>query len=353
MSRHAQATTAPASKPKLLDQVRNLCRIQHLSIRTEKAYVQWIERFLRFHRNRYGQWRHPSQLTNQDINDFLTHLTVQRNVAPSTQNQALSAILFLYSKVLQTHVTFDAVRAKQRTKLPVVLSRDEVRRLLDAIPHGPAKLAASLMYGSGLRSMECCRLRIKDIDFQQPSICVRDGKGRKDRVVPFPRTLLDDLRRQVDSARQLHLRDLEAGAGWVWLPYALAQKYPHAGREPAWQYVFPARKLSTDPRPRESLESHTTSELEQHPQPTQIRRHHIHESTVQKAIKTARRKAGIVKPATAHTLRHSFATHLLESGTDIRTIQELLGHQDLSTTMVYTHVSNVGPSGVVSPLDQL
>ena len=339
--------------PRLVDQVRGHCRVAHLSIRTERAYVQWIERFLRFHHDQAGRWRHPDEMDSRDVNAFLTHLAVERHVAASTQNQALSALLLLFQKVLKREISLDAVRAKRPERLPVVLSVDEVRRLLQAIPNGPVRLAASLMYGSGLRSMECCRLRVKDIDFERRQIRVRDGKGEKDRMVPFPQRLIQVLHDQIQFVKQQHERDLQAGAGWVWLPYALAEKYPQAGREIGWQYLFPANKLSTDPRPREAAESQTAGPSEPDRHATQIRRHHMHESSIQKTIKTAVRRAGIEKPASAHSLRHSFATHLLEDGTDIRTIQKLLGHKDLNTTMIYTHVSTVGATGIKSPLDRL
>jgi len=318
-----------------------------MSIRTEEAYLKWLEEFLRYHRYKTGDWQHPTELGNDAINEFLTHLAVDRKVAASTQNQAFSAILFLYRKVLKLEISVDAERAKKPERLPVVLSIEEVRRLLLEIPQGVLRVLAGLMYGSGLRLMEACRIRIKDVDFDRRQIMVRDGKGEKDRVVPLPQKLLPALKRQVDTVTELHAKDLAAGAGNVWLPYALAEKYPQAGRSLAWQYLFPAKSLSTEPRPRETDERGPHSSL------PELRRHHIHESSVQKAVTAAVRRAGIQKKATCHTLRHSFATHLLEDGKDIRTIQELLGHADVSTTMIYTHVSTVGATGVLSPLDRL
>jgi len=312
-----------------MDRVRDKMRLLHMSVRTEKAYVQWIERFLRFHRSRVGQWRHPQEMGNPEINQFLTYLAVKKKVAASTQNQAFSALLFLFTRVLGRDVQIDAVRAKLPERLPVVLRVDEVRRVLAAVPIGPIRRMAGLMYGSGMRLMECCRLRVKDVDFHRRRITVRDGKGEKDRMVPFPQRLVDGLQDQIDFVRKQHARDVQAGAGWVWLPYALADKYPQAGRTLSWQYVFPARHISTDPRPREVAEGGTIVRARQ------LRRHHVHESSVQKAIKLATGRAGIDKPASCHTLRHSFATHLLEAGADIRTIQELLGHSDVSTTMIY------------------
>jgi integron integrase len=284
---------------------------------------------------------------SREVNEFLTYLAVERTVSASTQNQALSALLFLYRKVLDLDLTIDAARAKLPERLPVVLSVDEVRRVLTQVPQGPVRLLAGLMYGAGLRLMEACRLRVKDIDLARKQILVRDGKGQKDRAVPLPQRLLDGLKRQIDTVKKLHTADLAAGAGFVWLPYALAEKYPHAARSIGWQYVFPAKSLSTDPRPREANEPPSRDE------PHQLRRHHLHETSVQKVVTAAVRRAGLDKKATCHTLRHSFATHLLEAGQDIRTIQTLLGHKDVNTTMIYTHVSTVGATGVKSPLDRL
>jgi integron integrase len=345
------ANPVKQSKSPLLQQVRNLTRQLHMSIRTEQAYVQWIEDFLRYHRRRTGNWQHPSEMGSSDVNQFLTYLAVERKVAASTQNQALSALLFLYRRILNQEIKLDAARAKKPERLPVVLSVDEVRRILAAVPLGPMRLVAGLMYGSGLRLMEACRLRIKDIDFARHQIIVRDGKGEKDRAVPLPEKLESGLRRQLEFVKKQHAADLAVGAGWVWLPYALAEKYPHAGRSLAWQYLFPAQSLSTEPRPREAGE--TSEDSGGRDRDLQTRRHHVHETSVQKAVTAAVKRAGIEKHATCHSLRHSFATHLLEDGKDIRTIQELLGHADVSTTMIYTHVSTVGATGTRSPLDRL
>ena len=243
-------TSARAPKSSLLDQTQRLIRAKHMSIRTERSYLNWIERFLRFHRERRGEWVHPSELSDADINAFLSHLAVEGNVAASTQNQALSAILFLFKKVLRRDVTIDAVRAQRPERVPVVLSVEEVRQVLAQLPAGPMELIGGLAYGAGLRLMECCRLRVKDIDFQRMQITVRDGKGAKDRMVPLPERAAEGLRAQLQNVRRLHEEDLQAGAGWAWLPYALARKYPQAGRQIGWQYVFPAAKLSIDPRPR-------------------------------------------------------------------------------------------------------
>ncbi|MBN1146538.1 MAG: integron integrase [Anaerolineales bacterium] len=315
--------------PKLLDQVRQAIRTKGYSIRTEQAYVNWVERFILFH-----QKRHPAQMGAVEIEAFLTHLAVNANVAASTQNQAFSAILFLYREVLHKELPakIQAVRAKTPQRLPVVLSKQETRSLLNGLS-GVHLLMARLLYGSGLRLMECVRLRVKDIDFERRQIVVRDGKGEKDRVTLLPGGLIEDLQRHLRHVKLIHEDDLQDGFGSVYLPYALERKYPNTTQEWGWQWLFPASKRSIDPR----------SGLE--------RRHHRDESGLQKAIRSAARKAGLVKPVGPHTLRHCFAAHLLEAGYDIRTVQELLGHKDLSTTMIYTHVLNRGPNAVRSPLD--
>jgi integron integrase len=320
--------SAPA--PRLLDQVRAACRVRHYSLRTERAYVGWIRRFILAN----GK-RHPSAMGGGEVAAFLTMLATRGRVAASTQNQALSALLFLYRVVLEIELPWldGVVRAKRPQRVPVVLSRDEVQRVLGALD-GVHWLMAGLLYGSGMRLMECLRLRVKDVDFARNEITVREGKGRKDRRVPLPATLRDGLQRQLARARLLHEADLAAGHGEARLPYALARKYPHAGREWGWQFVFPSQQLSRDP-----LDG-------------VLRRHHLDEAGLQRAINRAVRVAGIAKPATCHTLRHSFATHLLEAGHDIRTIQELLGHKDVATTQIYTHVLNRGGRGVLSPLDR-
>lgn len=319
----------PSSSPKLLDQVRQRLRVKHYSIRTEEAYLNWIKRFILFHHK-----RHPQEMNSAEIEQFLTYLAVEQHVAPSTQNQALAALLFLYQKVLQQPLDhpIDAVRAKKPKRLPVVLSQVEAQRLIAKLS-GDYQLMAKLLYGSGLRLMECVRLRVKDLDFDQYQILVRSGKGHKDRDTLLPDSLIPLLRRQLRIAQALHHNDLEQGFGQVYLPHALDRKYPNAAREWAWQYVFPAHKLSPDPRTG------------------QTRRHHIDESGLQKAVRTAAKAANIHKPAGCHTLRHSFATHLLENGYDIRTIQELMGHRSLETTMIYTHVIKRGGLAVRSPLD--
>ena len=320
-----------STKPRLLDRVRHRCRVKHYSIRTEKRYVDWIRRFILFHDK-----RHPAGMGAPEVEAFLTWLAVERNVAPSTQNQALAAILFLYKEVLEIELPWlDGVtRAKKPPRLPVVLSESEVRRLLARL-EGTPLLVASLLYGSGLRLMEALRLRVKDLDFERKEITVRSGKGGKDRRTMLPVSLSEPLESQVVRVRILHEQDLHAGLAPVYLPHALERKYPNAGRELAWQFLFPAPKPARDPRSGV------------------LRRHHLHSSVIQRAIRKAVRLAGITKPATSHTLRHSFATHLLERGQDIRTVQELLGHKDVRTTQIYTHVLNRGGHGVVSPLEQV
>lgn len=301
-----------------------------MSIRTEEAYVGWARRFILAN----GK-RHPRTMGAREVEAFLTHLANAGHVAVSTQNQALSALLFLYREVLQIELPWmeNIQRAKRPRRLPVVLSREEVAALL-AEMEGVTWLMASLLYGSGMRLMECLRLRVQDVDFVRREITVRRGKGGKDRRTMLPAMIIDALQGQLAEARRVHERDLAAGFGAVWLPDALARKYTHAAREWAWQYVFPAGSRSTDPRTGVT------------------HRHHVDESLLQRAVKLAVRRARIDKPATCHTLRHSFATHLIESGYDIRTVQELLGHKDVSTTQIYTHVLNRGGYGVQSPLDR-
>lgn len=315
---------------RLLERVREAVRVRRYSIRTEEAYLRWIREYILF----FGK-RHPAELGSEQISAFVSHLAVKRNVAASTQNQALSALLFLYREVLDRPVELvgDIERAKRPKRLPVVFTRDEARAVLSHL-RGEAWLMGSLLYGSGLRLMECLRLRVKDLDFAQLQVTVRDGKGGKDRVTMLPPSLVEPLRRQLERAKALHELDVREGYGRVYLPHALARKYPNAEREWCWQYVFPASKRSFDPR--------TGSE----------RRHHVAETTLQRAVKAAVRSAGVNKPGSCHTLRHSFATHLLEAGYDLRTIQELLGHADVQTTMIYTHVLNKGGRGVKSPLEE-
>ncbi|MBL0162508.1 MAG: integron integrase [Xanthomonadales bacterium] len=317
-------------RPRLLDMLRERVRRLGLSIRTETAYVDWARRFILAN----GK-RHPRDMGAIEVERFLTDLAVKSQVSASTQNQALSALLFLYREVLREELPWmnDIRRAKKPDRLPLVLSRDEVARVLEGMS-GVTWLMASLLYGGGLRLMECVRLRVQDVDLVRREILIRHGKGGKDRRSVFPSVCVEAMQLQLAQARIAHQRDLDAGFGQVWLPNALDRKYVGAAREWAWQYIFPASQRSLDPR--------TGSE----------RRHHLHETVLQRAVKTAVRRSGIEKPATCHTLRHSFATHLLEAGSDIRTIQELLGHSDVSTTMIYTHVLNRGGSGVVSPLDR-
>lgn len=320
----------PDRPARLLDQVRARVRRRGLAIRTEKVYVDWIRRFILANNK-----RHPRNMGSYEVERFLTGLAVKGKVAASTQNQALSALLFLYREVLGQDLPWmqNIRRAKKPERLPTVLTVAEVARVLDQMG-GTAHLMASLLYGSGLRLMECVRLRVQDVDFARREILVRHGKGGKDRRTMLPAMVVEALQAQLAQTRILHDRDLRVGHGAVWLPTALERKYPNAAREWTWQYVFPARSRSIDPR----------SGLE--------RRHHVGEKNLQRAVRVAVQAAAIDKHASCHTLRHSFATHLLESGSDIRTIQELLGHADVSTTMIYTHVLNRGGSGVRSPLDR-
>jgi integron integrase len=321
-------TNAPQPSRKLLDQLRDCLRTQHYSTRTEQSYVEWARRYILFH-----QKRHPKDMGPPEVKAFLTYLALERKVAAATQNQALSALLFLYREVLNQPLSgIDAVRARQPGRLPTVLTKSEAARVLSAMT-GTPQLMAKLLYGSGLRAMECLRLRVKDLDFERRQILVRDGKGEKDRVTMLPDSLIVPLRDHLQRVQHIHQQDLAAGFGSVYLPYALDVKYPNAAKEWAWQYVFPAKTRSIDPR----------TGLEQ--------RHHLNESNLQKAVRAAGQLAGIEKPIGPHTFRHSFATHLLEAGYDIRTIQELLGHKDVKTTMIYTHVLHRGGLAVRSPLD--
>lgn len=331
--------TPVAASPKLLDRMRERLRLQHYSLRTERAYLDWVEKFLRYHRHVAGVWKHPADLGAAGVEEFLTHLALQRRVAASTQNQAFSALLYLYRQVLgQELPAIDALRAQRPKRLPVVLSVDEVRVLFQAIDteQEPFPLMAALLYGTGMRLLECLRLRVKDVDFARSQLVVREGKGDKDRAVPLPTRLVPRLRRQIEHVEQVHAADVALGLGTVWLPTALAEKYPQASGELRWQYLFPSKRLSEDPR-----------------EPGTRRRHHIHENMLQKVVHRAVQASGLMKKASCHTLRHSFATHLLEAGYDIRTVQELLGHADVSTTMIYTHVLQRGACGVQSPLDRL
>lgn len=339
----------PESQPKkkLLDQLRETLRLKHYSYRTEQAYVDWVRRFIFFHNPglRRGEVKHhPLEMGAPEIQAFLAYLARERQVSASTQNQALSALLFFYRQVL--HKDIEPIllsTAKRPEHLPTVLTRDEVLRLLDHL-EGTHKLMAQLLYGSGLRLMECVRLRIKDIDLDYQAITVRDGKGEKDRIVPMPKTIIPALRRQIERVRLLHQEDLAAGFGQVYLPYALVTKYPNAAREFGWQYLFPSDRLAANPRqPPASSRKETRNKS--------LHRHHLDPSGLQRAIKHAARQANITKRVTCHTLRHSFATHLLQNGYDIHTVQELLGHKDVRTTMIYTHVLQRGGMAVRSPLD--
>jgi integron integrase len=322
---------AAPQPPRLLDQLRLRLRTLHYSLRTEEAYLGWCRRYILFH----GK-RHPAGLGAPEVGAFLSHLAAERNVSASTQNQAKAALLFLYKELLGVDLPWlaEVSHARRTPRLPVVLTSREAKALLDQL-QGTTWLVAALLYGTGMRVLEGLRLRVKDVEFERREIIVRQGKGAEDRVTVLPENLILPLREQIEHARRLHRADLALGLGEVWLPDALAVKYRHAGRAWGWQYVFPSPSLSIDPRTGAR------------------RRHHLLEQTVQKAVAGAARRAGIDKPCTPHVLRHSFATHLLQSGHDIRTVQELLGHADVSTTMVYTHVLNKGGRGVLSPLDRL
>ncbi|HTY09682.1 MAG TPA: integron integrase [Bacteroidota bacterium] len=317
-------------KGKLLDQVRSRMRLRHFSMRTEQAYLYWIKRFILFHHK-----RHPREMGEKEVEAFLSNLAVIGKVSASTQNQAFNALLFLYRTIFGRELgnVADVVRANRPRRLPVVFTREEMQAILARL-HGTNKLIASLLYGSGFRLQECLKLRVKDIDFGRGLIIVREAKRNKDRIVPLPEKIKEELKLHLRMVTILHERDLMHGEGEVMLPDALARKYPGAGKEIAWQYVFPASKLSVDPRTKKKM------------------RHHLDESAVQRAVKEAITLTCPRKNGSCHSFRHSFATHLLEQGYDIRTVQELLGHQNLQTTMIYTHVLNKGGLAVLSPLDR-
>ncbi len=319
--------------PKIIDQVRNTMRLHHYSIHTERTYIDWIKRYIGFHRMKS---RDDLADGERKIEAFLTHLAVDERVASATQNQAMNALVFLYKRVLQLPLneTINAVRADRKMNVPVVLTREEVVKVISLL-EGVPQLIVKLLYGSGLRIMEAVRLRIKDVDFQMKQVTVRSGKGDKDRVTTLPASVIPLLENHLAKIKVMHDQDIAQGHGEVYLPYALNRKYPRAGKEWGWQYMFPARDLSTDPLTGT------------------VRRHHVDPSVINKAIKIAVRRAGLTKQISAHTFRHSFATHLLQRGTDIRTIQALLGHNDVATTMIYTHILQQGGQGVPSPLDDL
>jgi len=343
----------PNPKARLHDQVREVLRFHHYSLRTEKAYWQWIRRYLVFCRDhphlspalsppsegaeREKRWRHPKEMGPPEVAQFLAHLAVAGNVAASTQNQALNALVFLYEQVVQQPLgdLGEFARVKRPARLPVVLTQEETQRVLVALKPGTGSLIIRLLYGTGMRLMECLRLRVKDVDFARNQIVVREGKGDKDRMTMLPDRLKAELQTHLERVKLLHETDVADGFGRVHLPHALARKYPNADLEWAWQYIFPAAGLSKDPRTG------------------MVRRHHVHELAVQRMMKEAVRLARLKKPATCHTLRHSFATHQLEAGYDIRTVQDLLGHKDVATTMIYLHVMQKPGLGVKSPLDRI
>ena len=322
-----------SQQPKLLNEVRKVLRLHHYSIHTERSYVEWIVRFVRFHGMRSREALVPAE---PKIESFLTDLAVNGNVAAATQNQAMNALVFLYKRVLNHTLEgrINAVRADKKINVPVVMTREEVAAVISLLD-GTAQLVAKLLYGSGLRIMEAVRIRVKDIDFQMKQLTVRSGKGDKDRFTTFPATLTPLLQNHLARVKTLHQQDAAQGHGEVYLPHALVRKYPNTAKEWGWQYIFPARNLSVDPRAGIT------------------RRHHVDPSVINKAIKVVVRRAGLTKHISAHTFRHSFATHLLQRGTDIRTIQQLLGHNDVATTMIYTHILQQGGQGVPSPLDDL
>lgn len=325
-----QPVIPSSQKPKLLDQVRIYLRTKHYSLRTEEAYIDWIKRFIFFHNK-----RHPKDMGHIEIGAFLSDLAIKKRVSASTQNQALNALVFLYRNILEKDFKLEnVIRAKRPKRVPIVLTVSEVNKIITSL-EGTKHLLLSLLYGTGMRLMELLRLRVKDIEFENNQIIIRQGKGEKDRVTVLPNKCRDDLKKHLARVKILHEQDLLKGFGRVYLPDALARKYPNADREFGWQYVFPSKVLSRDPRTGI------------------VRRHHLFENTLQKIVKQARINAGIVKPVSVHTFRHSFATHLLQSGSDIRTVQELLGHTNVETTKIYTHVLNRPGLVVRSPLDNL